>query len=123
MLVRARRLMQTIVYWIAQNPKFFLLQPTVDKWRQVDQAIIFLKPLSDYTCDICSATKATIQNAYFIYNDIFEYIEQQSRQVQSLPNALWITGSSDASRRLRRYLRSTIQTPVNVDAFIKLLHF
>ena len=105
MLVRARRLQQTIVHWIEQNPKFSPLQPTEDEWRQVDQAIIFLQPFSDYTYDISSSTKATIQNAYFIYNDIFEHIAQQRRQVRSLPNAPWITGLLDASKATKKILQ------------------
>jgi hypothetical protein len=105
MLVRARRLRHIIAHWINQEDRFATLNPTEDEWRQVDQAINFLKPFSDYTHDISTSTRATIHNAYFIYNDIFDHIGRHRRQVQGLPDAPWITGLLNASKASKRVLQ------------------
>ena len=104
-LVGARLLPQTIVNWIAQNLKFSTLQPTEYECREEDQAIILWKPVSDDTYDISSATKATIQNAYCVYNDIFEHIAWQRRQVRRHTNAAYITGILYASKPTKKILQ------------------
>jgi len=76
-----------------------------DKWRQVDQAIMFLKPFTEYTHDISASIRPTIPNAYFIYNDIFDHIERHCRQVRNLPDAPWITGLLDASKASKKVLQ------------------
>ena len=81
MLVRARRLKTTIDQWmdLDRDRKYLQLQLTPDEWRQIDEAILFLKPFSDYTHDISSTKNATIHNAFFIYNDIFDHIAKQRK--------------------------------------------
>jgi len=84
-----------------------------DEWRQVDQAIMFLKPFAAYTHDISASTRLTITNAYFIYRDIFDHIAHHCRQVQNLPDASWIMGllnTLKASKKvLQKYYSNTIQ--------------
>ena len=89
MLVRTRRLKTTIDQWIDldRDRKYLQLQLTPDEWRQIDKAILFLKPFSDYTHDISSAKNATIHNAFFIYNDIFDHIAKQRKRIRKLPRA------------------------------------
>jgi len=49
-----------------------------------------LKPLSDYTHGISPGQHATIHNAFFIYNDIFDHIDKQRKHIRKLPaNAAW----------------------------------
>ena len=107
MLVRARRLKTTIDQWIDldRDRKYLQLQLTPDEWRQIDEAILFLKPFSDYTHDISSAKNATIHNAFFIYNDIFDHIAKQRKRIRKLPRAAWIQGLLDATRSSRVVLQ------------------
>ena len=105
MLVRARRLKITIEQWIDVDRKYIQLQLTQDEWRQIDEAILFLKPFSDYTHDVSSAKNATIHNAFFIYNDIFDHIAKQRKRVWKLPRAAWIQGLLDATRSSRVVLQ------------------
>jgi len=58
-----------------------------DEWHQVNQAIMFLKPFTEYTHDISASTRSTIYNVYFIYNDIFDHIARHCPQVRNLPDA------------------------------------
>ena len=110
MLVRARRLKLVIEQWIARDQKFVALLLTQDEWRQIDEAILFLKPFSDYTHAISSATNATIHNAFFIYNDIFDHIAKQRRRVRKLPKAAWIQGLLDATNAVRLVLQKYYST-------------
>lgn len=113
MLLRARRLKSTIDQWINQDRKFTPLSLNSEEWRQIDQAILFLKPFSDYTLDMSSASNATIHNAFFIYNDIFDHIARQRSRVRKLPNAAWGPGllhaSAAAKAILQKYYSATTQ--------------
>ena len=110
MLVRARRLKLIIEEWIALDRKFSELLLTEDEWRQIDEAILFLKPFSDYTHDISSSTNATIHNAFFIYNDIFDHITKQRCRVRKLPKAAWVQGLLDATKAVRLVLQKYYST-------------
>jgi len=74
---------------------------------------MFLKPFAEYMHDISASTRPTIHNAYFIYNDIFDYIARHFCQVRNLPDAPWITGLLDASKAskkvLQKYYSNTTQ--------------
>ena len=90
MLVRAQRLGNIVEKWIGVNHRFTPFELMEDEWRQVDQAIMFLKPFAEYTHDISASTRPTIHNAYFIYNDIFDHIAHHCHQVRKIPDAPWI---------------------------------
>ena len=64
--------------------KYSELLMSADKWTQVQGATIFLKPLSDYTHAVSSGHNATIHNAFFIYNDIFDDMEKQCKHIQTI---------------------------------------
>jgi len=112
-LVRARRLRNIVEKWIGQNHRFTLFELMEDKWRWVDQAIMFLKPFAEYTHDISASTRPTIHNAYFIYNDIFDQVASHCRHIQNLPDAPWITGllaTSKASKKVvQKFYSNTTQ--------------
>ena len=110
MLLRARRLKLVIEQWIAHDWKFLELLLTKDEWCQIDEAILFLKPFSDYTRDISSMTNATIHNAFFIYYDIFDHISKQRCWVSKLAKAAWIQGLLDATKAVRLVLQKYYST-------------
>jgi len=113
MLVRALRLRNIVKKWIGENHRFTPFELMEDEWRQVDPAIMLLKPFAEYIHDISASTRPGIHNAYFIYNNIFEHIARHSRQVRNLPDAPQITGLLDESKGskkvLQKYYSNTTQ--------------
>jgi len=78
MLTRALRLLAYIEQSISlatTERKYGQLWLSQEEWAQVQEATIFLKPLCDYTHAIFTGQHATIHNAFFIYNDIFDHID------------------------------------------------
>jgi len=70
-----------------------------EEWTQVQEAKIFLKPLSDYMHAISTGQHATIHNAFFIYNDIFDNIDKQCKRIRKLPaNTAWAAGFLSAKK-------------------------
>jgi len=56
------------------------------EWTHIQEVTIVLKPLSDYTHEVSTGLDATLNNAFFIYNDIFDYIEKQRKQMPKPPS-------------------------------------
>ena len=102
MLTRALRLQAYIEQWISlptTESKYSQLWPSQEEWAQVQEATIFLKPLSDYTHAISTGQHATIHNAFFIYNDIFDHIDKQRKRIRKLPaNTAWAAGFLTATK-------------------------
>jgi len=96
MLTQALRLQAYIEQWISlatTERKYGQLWLSQEEWAQVQEATIFLKPLSDYTHAISTGQHATIQKTFFIYNDIFDHIDKQRKHMRKLPaNAAWAAG-------------------------------
>jgi len=58
-----------------------------------------LKPLSNYTHAISIGQHATIHNAFFICNNIFDHIDKQRKRIQELPaNTAWAAGFLSATK-------------------------
>jgi len=106
MLTRALRMQCYIEQWIAlatTENKYSELWLSQEEWTQVQEATIFLRPLSDYTHAISTGQHATIHNAFFIYNDIFDHIEKQRRRIRKLPaSTSWAPGFLDATKACQR---------------------
>ena len=106
MLTRALRLQVCIEQWISlptTENKYSELWLSQQEWAQVQEATIFLKPLSDYTHAISTGQHATIHNAFFIYNDIFDHIEKQRKRIRKLPaSTSWAPGFLSATKACRQ---------------------
>jgi len=115
MLARALRLRPYIEQWIALSTtenKYSELLMSADEWTQVQEATIFLKPLSDYTHAVSSGHNATIHNAFFIYNDIFDHIEKQRKRIRTIArDKSWAPGLLAATKAcgllLQKYYSTT----------------
>jgi len=89
-----------------------------EEWAQVQKATIFLKPLSDYTHAIFAGQHATIHNAFFIYNDIFDYIDKQPKRIRKVPaNAGRAAGFMSATKARQQifqkyYSKTEKQLPI-----------
>jgi hypothetical protein len=109
MLARALRLQCYIEQWIAlstTDSKYAELWLSQEEWTQVQEATMFLKPLSDYTQAICAGHHATIHNAFFIYNDIFDHIEKQRKRIRRLAGkASWAVGFLSATKACQQMLQ------------------
>jgi hypothetical protein len=109
MLARALRLRPYIEQWIALSTtenKYSELLMSADEWTQVQEATIFLKPLSDYTHAVSSGHNATIHNAFFIYNDIFDHIEKQRKRIRTIArDKSWAPGLLAATKACRLVLQ------------------
>ena len=102
MLGRALRLQSYIEQWVAlptTENKYSELLMSQEEWTHIQEATIFLKPLSDYTQAVSTGQDATIHNAFFIYNDIFDHIEKQRKRMRKLPaNNTWAAGFLSATK-------------------------
>ena len=109
MLARALRLRPYIEQWIALSTtenKYSELLMSADEWTQVQEATIFLKPLSDYTHAVSSGHNATIHNAFFIYNDIFDHIEKQRKRIRTIArDKSWAQGLLAVTKACRLVLQ------------------
>jgi len=86
--------------------KYSELLMSADEWTQVQEATIFLKPLSDYTHAVSSGHNATIHNAFFIYNDIFDHIEKQRKRIRTIArDKSWAPGLLAATKACRLVLQ------------------
>jgi len=73
-----------------------------EEWTDIEEATIFLKPLSDYTHAVSTGQDANIHNACFIYHDIFDHIEKQRKLMRKLPpNNTWVAGFLSATKACR----------------------
>ena len=78
---------------------------SADKWTQVQEATIFLKPFSDYTHAVSSGHNAIIYNRFFIYNDIFDHIEKQCKRIRTIArDKSWAPGLLAATKACRLVL-------------------
>jgi hypothetical protein len=109
MLTRALRLQSYIEQWIALSTteeKYAELWLSKGEWAQVQEAIVFLKPLSDYTHAISTGQHATIHNAFFIYNDIFDHMEKQRKRIRKRAGiTTWASGFLSATKECQRTFR------------------
>ena len=82
MLGRVLGLQSYIEQWVAlptTENKCTELIMSQEEWTHIQEATIFLKPLSDYTHAVLTGQDATVHNMFFIYNDIFDHIEKQAK--------------------------------------------
>jgi len=85
MLGRALRLQSYIEQWVAlptTENKYSKLLMSQEECIHIQEVTIFLKPLSDYMHAVSTGQDAIIQNAFFIYNDIFDHIEKQRKRMR-----------------------------------------
>jgi len=109
MLGRPLRLQSYIEQWVplpTTENKYSELLMSQEEWTHIQEATIFLKPLSDYTHVVSTGQDAIIHNAFFIYNDIFDHIEKQWKRMRKLPhNNTWVAGFLSATKAYRLVLQ------------------
>ena len=109
MLGSVLRLQSYIKPWVALSTtenNYSELLMSQEEWTHIQESTIFLKPLSDYTYAVSTGQDATIHNAFFIYNDIFDFIEKQWKRICKLPpNNTCVAGFLSGTRVCRLVLQ------------------
>jgi len=109
MLGRALRLQSYIEQWVAlptTENKYSELLMSQEERTHIQEATIFLKPLSEYTHAVSTSQDVTIHKAFFICNDIFDHFVKQRKRMPKLPsNNTWVAGFLSATKACRLVLQ------------------
>ena len=95
-----------------------------DEWRQIEYLLWITQPFFKFTTVLCKSKDTTIHIVFEIYNNLFEYLEKSTRQLQR-KKVLWKQGMlkalGTARDKLAEYYSKTDEVYGNLFAIGTIL--